>query len=172
MPLDSLSLVIEQYKEIVKIERELKYRGGITMKSKAVEQIYKIDSYYNRKESIPCADAIKAIELVSDISIRNERGFISQITNLTIKDTTCYEVLQSSYRTIRQEKEALLTNLTDENLAIFLTQYKIAHSYHQFINSMSEEILDSQLINEMNRRVVDSIGNSAKVFRKIDHMSR
>ena len=97
------------------------------MKSKAVEQIYKIDSYYNRQESIPCADAIKAIELVSDISIRNERGFISQITNLTIKDTTCYEVLQSSYRTIRQEKEALLTNLTDENLAIFLTQYKIAH---------------------------------------------
>lgn len=49
------------------------------MKSKAVEQIYKIDSYYNRQESIPCADAIKAIELVSDISIRNESESVNKI---------------------------------------------------------------------------------------------
>ena len=117
-------------------------------------------------------EAVKTIELVSEISARSERSFISQITNLTTEDTTCYEILQSSYRTIRQEKEALLTNLTDENLVIFLTQYKIAHSYHQFLTSASEETLDSTLINEMNRRVVDSIGSSARVFKRRNRLSR
>ena len=142
------------------------------MKSKVVEQIYKIDGYFERQESIPCMEVIKAIELVYDTSTKNEEGIISQITNLTIENTTCFEILQLSYRTIRQEKETLLTNLTDDNLAIFLTQYKIVHSYHQFLNNVSEEILDSQLINEMNRRVVDSIGSGAKVFRKINQMSK
>ena len=142
------------------------------MKSKVVEQIYKIDGYFERQESIPCMETVKTIELVSDISARSERSIISQITNLTTEDTTCYEILQSSYRTIRQEKEALLTNLTDENLVIFLTQYKIAHSYHQFLTSASEETLDSTLINEMNRRVVDSIGSSAKVFKRRNRLSR
>ena len=142
------------------------------MKSKVVEQIYKIDGYFERQESIPCMEAIKAIELVYDTSTKNERGIISRITNLTTEDTTCYEILQSSYRTIRQEKEALLTNLTDENLVIFLTQYKIAHSYHQFLTSASEETLDSTLINEMNRRVVDSIGSSARVFKRRNRLSR
>ena len=142
------------------------------MKSKVVEQIYKIDGYFERQELIPCMEAIKAIELVYDTSTKNEEGIISQITNLTIENTTCFEILQLSYRTIRQEKETLLTNLTDDNLAIFLTQYKIVHSYHQFLNSVGEETLDSPLINEMNRRVVDSIGSSAKVFRKINHISR
>lgn len=142
------------------------------MKSKVVEQIYKIDGYVERQESIPCMETVKTIELVSDISARSERSIISQITNLTTEDTTCYEILQSSYRTIRQEKEALLTNLTDENLVIFLTQYKIAHSYHQFLNSVGEETLDSTLINEMNRRVVDSIGSSAKVFKRRNRLSR
>ena len=142
------------------------------MKSKVVEQIYKIDGYFERQESIPCMETVKTIELVSDISARSERSIISQITNLTTEDTTCYEILQASYRTIRQEKEALLTNLTDENLVIFLTQYKIAHSYHQFLTSASEETLDSTLINEMNRRVVDSIGSSAKVFKRRNRLSR
>ena len=142
------------------------------MKSKVVEQIYKIDGYFERQESIPCMETVKTIELVSDISARSERSIISQITNLTTEDTTCYEILQSSYRTIRQEKEALLTNLTDENLVIFLTQYKITHSYHQFLDSIGEEALDSPLINEMNRRVVDSIGSSAKVFKRRNRLSR
>lgn len=142
------------------------------MKSKVVEQIYKIDGYVERQESIPCMETVKTIELVSDISARSERSIISQITNLTTEDTTCYEILQASYRTIRQEKEALLTNLTDENIVIFLTQYKIAHSYHQFLNSVGEETLDSTLINEMNRRVVDSIGSSAKVFKRRNRLSR
>ena len=142
------------------------------MKSKVVEQIYKIDGYFERQESIPCMETVKTIELVSDISARSERSIISQITNLTTEDTTCYEILQVSYRTIRQEKEALLTNLTDENLVIFLTQYKIAHSYHQFLNSVGKETLDSTLINEMNRRVVDSIGSSARVFKRRNHLSR
>lgn len=142
------------------------------MKSKVVEQIYKIDGYFERQESIPCMETVKTIELVSDISARSERSIISQITNLTTEDTTCYEILQASYRTIRQEKEALLTNLTDENIVIFLTQYKIAHSYHQFLTSASEETLDSTLINEMNRRVVDSIGSSAKVFKRRNRLSR
>ena len=142
------------------------------MKSKVVEQIYKIDGYFERQESIPCMETVKTIELVSDISARSERSIISQITNLTTEDTTCYEILQASYRTIRQEKEALLTNLTDENLAVFLTQYKIVHSYHQFLNSMGGETLDSLLINEMNRRVVDSIGSSAKVFKRRNRLSR
>lgn len=142
------------------------------MKSKVVEQIYKIDGYFERQESIPCMETVKTIELVSDISARSERSIISQITNLTTEDTTCYEILQVSYRTIRQEKEALLTNLTDENLVIFLTQYKIAHSYHQFLTSASEETLDSTLINEMNRRVVDSIGSSARVFKRRNRLSR
>ena len=142
------------------------------MKSKVVEQIYKIDGYFERQESIPCMETVKTIELVSDISARSERSIISQITNLTTEDTTCYEILQASYRTIRQEKEALLTNLTDENIVIFLTQYKIAHSYHQFLTSVGEETLDSTLINEMNRRVVDSIGSSAKVFKRRNRLSR
>ena len=142
------------------------------MKSKVVEQIYKIDGYFERQESIPCMEAVKTIELVSDISARSERSIVSQITNLTTEDTTCYEILQASYRTIRQEKEALLTNLTDENIVIFLTQYKIAHSYHQFLNSVGEETLDSTLINEMNRRVVDSIGSSARVFKRRNRLSR
>lgn len=142
------------------------------MKSKVVEQIYKIDGYFERQESIPCMEAVKTIELVSDISIENEKAFISRITNLTTEDTTCYEILQLSYRTIRQEKEALLRNLTDENLAVFLTQYKITHSYHQFLDSIGEEALDSPLINEMNRRVVDSIGKSAKVFKRRNRLSR
>ena len=88
------------------------------MKSKVVEQIYKIDGYFERQESIPCMETVKTIELVSDISARSERSIISQITNLTTEDTTCYEILQASYRTIRQEKEALLTNLTDENIRV------------------------------------------------------
>lgn len=142
------------------------------MESRVVEQIKKIDDYYDHKEPVPYIEAVKAIELVSDISIENEKAFISRITNLTTEDTTCYEILQLSYRTIRQEKEALLTNLTDENLAVFLTQYKIAHSYHQFLNSMGEETLDSPLINEMNRRVADSIGKSAKVFKRKNRLSR
>ena len=142
------------------------------MKSKVVEQIYKIDGYIERQESIPCMEAVKAIELVYDTSTKNEEGIISQITNLTIENTTCFEILQLSYRTIRQEKETILTNLTDDNLAVFLTQYKITHSYHQFLDSIGEEALDSPLINEMNRRVVDSIGKSAKVFKRRNHLSR
>ena len=142
------------------------------MESRVVEQIKKIDDYYDHKEPVPCIEAVKAVELVSDISIENEKAFISRITNLTTEDTTCYEILQLSYRTIRQEKEALLTNLTDENLVIFLTQYKITHSYHQFLDSIGEEALDSPLINEMNRRVVDSIGKSAKVFKRRNRLSR
>ena len=142
------------------------------MESRVVEQIRKIDSYYDHKEPIPCIEAVKAVELVSDISLENEKAFISRITNLTTEDTTCYEILQLSYRTINQEKEALLTHLTDDNLAIFLTQYKITHSYHQFLNSMGEEILGSPLINEMNQRVVDSIGKSAKVFKRSNRLSR
>ena len=142
------------------------------MESRVVEQIKKIDDYYDHKEPVPCIEAVKTVELVSDISIENEKAFISRITNLTTEDTTCYEILQLSYRTIRQEKEALLTNLTDENLVIFLTQYKIAHSYHQFLTSASEETLDSTLINEMNRRVVDSIGSSARVFKRRNRLSR
>lgn len=142
------------------------------MESRVVEQIKKIDDYYDHKEPVPCIEAVKAVELVSDISIENEKAFISRITNLTTEDTTCYEILQLSYRTIRQEKEALLKNLTDENLAVFLTQYKITHSYHQFLDSIGEEALDSPLINEMNRRVVDSIGKSAKVFKRRNRLSR
>lgn len=142
------------------------------MESRVVEQIKKIDDYYDRNETVPCIEAVKAVELVSDISTENEKALISRITNLTTEDTTCYEVLQLSYRTIGQEKEALLRNLTDENLAIFLTQYKITHSYHQFLDSIGEEVLDSPLINEMNRRVVDSIGKSAKVFKRSNRLSR
>lgn len=142
------------------------------MESRVVEQIKKIDDYYDHKEPVPCIEVVKAVELVSDISIENEKAFISRITNLTTEDTTCYEILQLSYRTIRQEKEALLRNLTDENLAVFLTQYKITHSYHQFLDSIGEEALDSPLINEMNRRVVDSIGKSAKVFKRRNRLSR
>ncbi len=142
------------------------------MESRVVEQIYKIDGYFDRQEPIPCMEAVKTIELVSDISAKNEEGIISRITNLTIEDTTCYEILQLSYRTIRKEKEALLTNLTDENLVIFLTQYKITHSYHQFLSSISKETLDFSLINEMNRRVVDSIGKSARVFKRRNRLSR
>lgn len=155
-----------------KILKKIIRRGEINVKSKVVEQIYKIDGYFERQESIPCMETVKTIELVSDISARSERSIISQITNLTTEDTTCYEILQASYRTIRQEKEALLTNLTDENIVIFLTQYKIAHSYHQFLNSVGEETLDSTLINEMNRRVVDSIGSSARVFKRRNRLSR
>ena len=142
------------------------------MESRVVEQIYKIDGYFDCQEPIPCMEAVKTIELVSDISAKNEEGIISRITNLTIEDTTCYEILQLSYRTIRKEKEALLTNLTDENLVIFLTQYKITHSYHQFLSSISKETLDFSLINEMNRRVVDSIGKSARVFKRRNRLSR
>ena len=142
------------------------------MESRVVEQIKKIDDYYDHKEPVPCIEAVKTVELVSDISTRNEIGIIQRITNLKPEDTTCYQILQLSYRTIRQEKETLLTHLTDDNLAIFLTQYKITHSYHQFLNSMGEEILGSPLINEMNQRVVDSIGKSAKVFKRSNRLSR
>ena len=127
------------------------------MESRVVEQIKKIDDYYDHKEPVPCIEAVKTVELVSDISIENEKAFISRITNLTTEDTTCYEILQLSYRTIR---------------AVFLTQYKITHSYHQFLDSIGEEVLDSPLINEMNRRVVDSIGKSAKVFKRSNRLSR
>ena len=49
------------------------------MKSKVVEQIYKIDGYFERQESIPCMETVKTIELVSDISARSERS--SYFTN-------------------------------------------------------------------------------------------
>ena len=138
-------------------------------KNTLIEEINLIDNYFDRCETIPCIDAVRVIELVNSTVKERRKELVHKVTNLKLNDNW-YQTLQSSYTIINKEIEKTLSNLTDENIVIVLTQYKIVHTYHQFLDSNINT--PYYIIREMNDRVIDNIGKSSKVFKKINYMSR
>ena len=135
-----------------------------------MKQIKLIDDYFTKDKPIPYNEARKTFLLVGMVSKINEKNSISRVTNLRAEGDICYHTLQQSYRIISKEASfSLLNNPTDDNLAIILGQFGILLNLEKYL---LEKEIPLNVLMEMNERTVKGIGESAKKFKKINHISR
>ncbi len=143
------------------MSREKVYSREILLK-----QIALINKYFDDEEHIPYKEAFKTLILVGMTSKKNEKNSVSKVSDLKIKHN-CYHTLQQCYRTISKEVSfTLINNITDDNVAIILGQFGIVQNLEQYLEK--EEEIPLNILNEMNKRTVKSIGESAKTFKKIN----
>ena len=128
-----------------------------------------IDNYFNQNKPVPYEEGCKALILVGMISKIKEKYSISKISNLKV-DHNCYNTLQLSYRIISKEASFTLNNITDKNLAIIIGQFGILANLEAYLKK--EDDIPINILMEMNERTVRGIGESSKIFKKINNMSR
>ena len=68
------------------------------------------------------------------------------------------------------ESSFSLNNITDENLSIIRGQFIILQNLEEYLEK--EKDIPLNILMEMNARTVKGIGESEKVFKKINHISR
>ena len=138
-------------------------------KEDLLNQIYKIDECFNNKEPIPYEEAYKTLLMVGIVSKEKEKGSVSKVSDLKISHN-CYHTLQRGYRTVFLEASFTLNNITDKNLAIILGQFGILANLEEYLEK--EQEIPLNILMEMNARTIKGIGESAKVFKRINHLSR
>ena len=98
-----------------------------------------------------------------------EQESVSKVSNLKVGHN-CYHTLQRSYRIISKEASFTLNNITDKNLAIIIGQFGILANLEAYLKK--EDDIPINILMEMNERTVRGIGESSKIFKKINNMSR
>ena len=133
------------------------------------EQIELINGYFNNNTPIPIEDIRKTLLMIGMAAKISEKNTISHISRLDIRHN-CYPTLQQSYRIISKEASFALNNPTDDNLAIIIGQFGILQYLEQYLEK--EKDIPLNILMEMNARTIKGIGESEKVFKKINHISR
>lgn len=141
----------------------------VDSKEVLLEQISKIDKYFDNKEPIPYEEAHNVLLLVGMLSKIKEKESISKVSNLKVEHN-CYHTLQRSYRIISKESSLALNNITDKNLAIIISQFGILQYLEQYLER--EKDISLNILMEMNARTVKAIEESNKVFIKINNIRR
>ena len=145
------------------------YKEKVDSKEVLLKQISKVDEYFNNEEEIPYEEALKTLLMIEEASERGEKSTICHISRLDVRHN-CYRTLQGSYRAISKETSIALNNPTDDNLAIILGQFGILENLKKYLEK--EKDIPLNILMEMNARTVKGIGESEKVFKKINHISR
>lgn len=141
----------------------------VDSKEVLLKHIAKIDEHFNNKEPIPYEEARNVLLLVGMLSKIKEQESVSKVSNLKIGHN-CYHTLQRSYRIISKEASFTLNNITDKNLAIIIGQFGILANLEAYLKK--EDDIPINILMEMNERTVRGIGESSKIFKKINNMSR
>ena len=134
-----------------------------------LKQITLIDEYFDKKESIPYEEACKTLLMIGLVSKEKEKNIVSKVSDLKINHS-CYHTLQMSYRIISKEASVALNNVTDDNIAIILGQFGILDNLEAYLKK--EDDIPINILMKMNERTVKGIGESSKIFKKINNMSR
>ena len=140
----------------------------VDSKEVLLKQISKIDEYFNKEEPIPYEEKRKTSLMIGMAAKIGEKDTIFNISRLDIKHK-CYDTLQQSYRLLSKEASITLNNITDENLFILIGQFIILQNLEEYLER--EKDIPLSILIKMNDRTVKGIGESAKVFKKINHMS-
>ncbi len=141
----------------------------VDSKEVLLKHIAKIDEHFNNKEPIPYEEARNVLLLVGMLSKIKEQESVSKVSNLKVGHN-CYHTLQRSYRIISKEASFTLNNITDKNLAIIIGQFGILANLEAYLKK--EDDIPINILMEMNERTVRGIGESSKIFKKINNMSR
>lgn len=141
----------------------------VDSKEVLLKHIAKIDEHFNNKEPIPYEEARNVLLLVGMLSKIKEQESVSKVSNLKVGHN-CYHTLQRSYRIISKEASFTLNNITDKNLAIIIGQFGILANLETYLKK--EDDIPINILMEMNERTVRGIGESSKIFKKINNMSR
>ena len=140
----------------------------VDSKEVVLKQISKVNEYFNTKKPVPEDEGRRALLMIGMYAKVKEKDS-SKVTDLKINHN-CYHTLQRSYRIISKEASFTLNNITDKNLAIIIGQFGILQYLEQYLEK--EKDIPLNILMEMNARTVKGIGESEKVFKKINHISR
>ena len=140
----------------------------IDSKEVLLKQITKIDGYFNNKKPVPEDEGRKALLMIG-MYAKEKAKYSVRVSDLKINHN-CYHTLQQSYRMVSKEASFSLNNITDENLSIIIGQFIILQNLEEYLER--EKDIPLSILIKMNDRTVKGIGESAKVFKKINHISR
>lgn len=141
----------------------------VDSKEVLLKQLTKINEYFNNKEHVPENEARKALLMIGMFAKEKEKGGIFKVSDLKTNHN-CHPTLQQSYRIVSKEASFSLNNITDENLSIIIGQFIILQNLEEYLEK--EKDIPLNILMEMNARTVKGIGESEKVFKKINHISR
>ena len=127
-----------------------------------------IDNYFNQNKPVPYEEGCKALILVGMISKIKEKYSISKISNLKV-DHNCYNTLQLNYRIISKEASFALRNMTDDNLAIIISQFGFTELFEQYLE---QENIPLPLLLKINERTIKCMEESVKKFKKINRIGK